>query len=324
MGVNGEQMRLLVTGCAGFIGINFLKYYITKHPCDYIIGCDKLTYAANLSEIDRMDMSKKIHLYRCDITDRDQMAAIMLLEKPDAVINFAAESHVDNSIHSPTVFIKTNIEGTEVLLSSCIKSGVKRFHQVSTDEIYGSLQISENSKFHEKNTISPRNPYAATKASSDMIALSYFHTYGLHVSISRCSNNYGPWQHCEKFIPKIICSAIEGKPIPVYGTGQNMREWIHVLDHCNALDIILGSAPAGEIYNIGSGICLSNNEIATIILEKMNKSKELLCYVQDRPGHDMKYFVSTEKIRSLGWSPKIDLEEGLEETISWYVRNYKK
>ena len=315
-------MVLLVTGGAGFIGSNFILYQLKKHPEDRIICLDKLTYAGNLETLKDVKDNHKFRFIKADICDKEAVAKAFSEENPDIVINFAAESHVDRSINDTGIFMQTNIIGTQILLDACRKHGI-RFHQISTDEVYGDLPIEETDLFFSENTnLSPSSPYSASKASADLITLSYYKTYRLPVTITRCSNNYGSYQYPEKLIPLTIVSAHENKPVPVYGNGRNVRDWIYVEDHCKAVDLVIRNGEAGEIYNIGGGNEKSNIEVVSKILEIMDKPKSLITYVPDRPGHDRRYAVDYSKIeKELLWQPETDFEYGLEKTVEWYIKN---
>lgn len=315
-------MVLLVTGGAGFIGSNFILYQLKKHPEDRIICLDKLTYAGNLETLKDVKDNHKFRFIKADICDKEAVTKAFSEENPDIVINFAAESHVDRSINDTGIFMQTNIIGTQILLDACRKHGI-RFHQISTDEVYGDLPIEETDLFFSENTnLSPSSPYSASKASADLITLSYYKTYRLPVTITRCSNNYGSHQYPEKLIPLTILSALENKPVPVYGNGRNVRDWIYVEDHCKAVDLVIRNGEAGKIYNIGGGNEKSNIEVVSKILEIMDKPKSLITYVPDRPGHDRRYAVDYSKIeKELLWQPETDFEYGLEKTVEWYIQN---
>lgn len=315
-------MVLLVTGGAGFIGSNFILYQLKKHPEDRIICLDKLTYAGNLETLKDVKDNHNFRFIKADICDKEAVTKAFSEENPDIVINFAAESHVDRSINDTGIFMQTNIIGTQILLDACRKHGI-RFHQISTDEVYGDLPIEETDLFFSENTnLSPSSPYSASKASADLITLSYYKTYRLPVTITRCSNNYGSHQYPEKLIPLTILSALENKPVPVYGNGRNVRDWIYVEDHCKAVDLVIRNGEAGKIYNIGGSSEKSNIEVVSKILEIMDKPKSLITYVPDRPGHDRRYAVDYSKIeKELLWQPKTDFEYGLEKTVEWYIQN---
>jgi len=308
-------MRILVTGGAGFIGSNFVHYLIDKYPYKIIV-LDKLTYAGNLDNLS--DIRKGIIFIKGDICDRKVVSRAM--RGCDIVLNFAAETHVDRSIIDAGVFVRTDILGTYTLLEEAKKQGIKRFIQISTDEVYGSIEIGS---FTEESPLLPNSPYAASKAGADLLCRSYFKTYNFPVLITRSSNNYGPYQHPEKFIPVVILNALENKPIPVYGDGRNVRDWIYVEDNCQAIDIVMQKGEPGEIYNIGGGNERKNIETCKLILREIGKGEELISFVKDRPGHDRRYSVSSDKIKKLGWEPRTSFEEGLSKTIKWYIENRK-
>lgn len=316
-------MNLLVTGGAGFIGVNFIEYMLNTHP-DYRIVClDLLTYAANTKRVSELEKNDNFRFIKGDIRDREAVYSLFKEESFDAVINFAAESHVDRSIENPDVFLTTNVLGTGVLLDACLKYGKIRFHQISTDEVYGDLPFESTDSFSEKDKLSPSSPYSASKASADMIVISYGRTFGLPVTISRSSNNYGPYQHSEKLIPTVIRKAVQNEKIPVYGDGRNLRDWLHVEDHCKAIDIILHKGTIGEIYNVASEKEYSNIDTVRAILSHLGKDEELISFVPDRPGHDLRYAVDCSKIRTqLGWSAKTEFTDGLHNTVRFYERKY--
>lgn len=314
-------MRLLVTGGAGFIGSNFIRYILTRHPDWEVINLDKLTYAGNLENL--RDVAANFAGYRFvkgDIADPDAVEEI-LATGIDAVLNFAAETHVDRSITDAAPFIRTNVEGTRVLLDAVRKHKVSRFIQISTDEVYGSLEPGDP-PFTEESPLAPNSPYAASKAGADLLCRAYHRTYGLPVIITRCSNNFGPYQFPEKLIPLTITNALENKPIPVYGDGQNIRDWLYVEDHCRALELVLLSGQPGEVYNIGGGKEMRNIDLIRLLLKLLGKSEELITFVPDRPGHDRRYALDTAKItRELGWQKEHSFEEALRQTVQWYVAN---
>lgn len=316
-------MKILVTGGAGFIGSNFIHYMMEKHPDYRIICLDKLTYAGNLRNLESALNRENFRFIKGDICDRELVYKVFEEERPDIVVNFAAESHVDRSIEDPEIFLKTNIIGTQVLMDACRKYGIKRFHQVSTDEVYGDLPLDRpDLKFTEKSPLKPSSPYSASKASADLLVMAYHRTYELPVTISRCSNNYGPYQFPEKLIPLMIINAIHDRPLPVYGDGRNVRDWIHVKDHCEAIDLIIHEGKEGEIYNIGGENERSNIEVVKMILKELGKPESLIKFVKDRPGHDRRYALDITKMKEeFGWSPKISFEEGLRSTIKWYLEN---
>lgn len=313
----------LITGGAGFIGSNYIRYIFAKYPKDKIICIDKLTYAGNYDNISEFEIDNRFYFERADICDRNAIYKTVKQYAPDCIINFAAESHVDRSIENPELFLKTNIFGTSVLLDAVNNFGIKRFHQISTDEVYGDLPIDRPElKFDESSPIKPSSPYSSSKAAADMLCLAYYRTYKTPVSISRCSNNYGPYQFPEKLIPLMICNARDNKPLPVYGDGENVRDWIYVCDHCCAVDAIVRSGKIGEIYNIGGDSEKSNIEVVKAILKSLSKPNSLITYVKDRPGHDRRYAINAEKLKDeLGWKPDMNFSEGIKQTIKWYCDN---
>ncbi|MHA1230580.1 MAG: dTDP-glucose 4,6-dehydratase, partial [Candidatus Helarchaeota archaeon] len=307
--------RILVTGGAGFIGSNFIHYILDERPEYKIINLDLLTYAGNLDNLKDIQKDDRYEFIKGDINDQNLVNKIM--SEVDYVINFAAESHVDRSIKTPKIFVKTNVEGTQTLLEAARKSDVERFIQISTDEVYGSL--GPTGLFTESSQLMPNSPYAASKAAADLLVRAYHKTYGLDSIITRCSNNYGPYQFPEKFIPVIILNALNNSPIPVYGDGKYIRDWIYVLDHCSAILLVLEKGRAGEIYNIGANNEIMNIELVRLILKIMNKPESLIKFVEDRPGHDRRYGIDASKIRKeLNWSPKYSFEESIQRTIEWY------
>ena len=314
-------MTLLVTGGAGFIGSNFIFYWLKHHPEDRVVCLDKLTYAGNLATLAPAMDHPSFRFVRGDICDRAAVDRIFVEERPQAVINFAAESHVDRSIQTPELFLQTNVLGTQVLLDACRAHSGVRFHQVSTDEVYGDLPLDRpDLLFTEDSPLRPSSPYSASKAGADLLALSYGRTYGLPVTVSRCSNNYGPYQFPEKLIPRMIVRALAGKPLPVYGVGENVRDWLHVDDHCAALDAILQSGAAGEVYNIGGRSERTNLEIVGLICRRLEVPPEQVVHVADRKGHDKRYAIDSGKLSSqLGWQPQVPFETGMEQTIHWYL-----
>ena len=311
-----------ITGGAGYIGSNFIHYILSKYNDYQVINLDKLTYAANLDNLKDIEDNKNYRFIHGDIADQEFIFKLFENEKFDIVINFAAESHVDNSILNPQIFTITNILGTQVLLDACRKYNIKRFHQVSTDEVYGELPLDDNSiLFTEKTPLNPSSPYSASKASADMLVKSYYRTYSLPITISRCSNNYGPYQHLEKLIPLMISKAINNDNLPVYGNGLNVRDWLHVYDHCTAIDLIIHEGKIGEIYNIGGNNEKSNIDVVKIILKELGKSEKLIKYVNDRPGHDLRYAIDSTKIKTtLNWKPVYSFEKGILDTIKWYTK----
>lgn len=316
-------MKIIVTGGAGFIGSNFIFYMLNKYPQDRIICVDKLTYAGNLSTLSPVMSNSNFKFYQIDICDRDKIYYIFEQETPDMVVNFAAESHVDRSIENSEVFLDTNIKGTAVLMDACRKYGIERYHQVSTDEVYGDLPLDRPDMFFtEKTPIHTSSPYSSSKAAADLLVLAYHRTYGLPVSISRCSNNYGEYQYPEKLIPLMIINALRNKPLPVYGKGINVRDWLYVEDHCRAIDMIIHNGKDGEIYNVGGNNEIRNIDIVRMVCKKIGSSEDLITYVTDRKGHDLRYAIDPTKIREeLGWTPRVKFEDGLEKTIQWYVNN---
>ncbi len=316
-------MNILVTGGAGFIGSNFIYYMMEKHP-DYKIVCvDCLTYAGNLSTLETALESENFSFHRVNICDREKIYNIFEKEKPDIVVNFAAESHVDRSIDNPEVFLDTNIKGTAVLMDACNKYGIKLFHQVSTDEVYGDLPLDKPELlFTEETPIQTSSPYSSSKAAADLLVQAYHRTYGLPITISRCSNNYGPFQFPEKLIPLMIANALADKELPVYGEGINVRDWLYVDDHNKAIDMIIHNGTIGEVYNIGGHNEKQNIEIVKIICKALDKPESLIKYVKDRKGHDMRYAIDPDKIhRELGWLPETKFEDGIKKTIEWYLAN---
>lgn len=315
--------KILITGGAGFIGSNFVHYVLNKYVDYFIVNLDLLTYAGNLETLREIQDNPNYRFVKGDISDREQVYKLFEEERFDIVINFAAESHVDRSVRNPELFIQTNIMGTQVLLDASVKYGVKRYHQISTDEVYGDLPIDRKDLFFtEKSTVNPSSPYAASKTSADLLVNSYYRTYGLPITISRCSNNYGPYHFPEKLIPLMILNALEDKNLPVYGNGTNVRDWLHVYDHCTAIDLIIHKGNIGEIYNIGGHNERSNIEVVKIILNLLGKSEDLISYVNDRPGHDLRYAIDPSKIENeLGWKAKYDFDLGIRETVKWYVEH---
>ena len=314
--------KVLITGGAGFIGSNFIHYILSKYNDYQVINLDKLTYAANLENLKDIEDNKNYRFIHGDIADQEFIFKLLENEKFDIVINFAAESHVDNSILNPQIFTITNILGTQVLLDACRKYNIKRFHQISTDEVYGELPLDDKSiLFTEKTPLNPSSPYSASKASADMLVKSYYRTYSLPITISRCSNNYGPYQHLEKLIPLMISKAINNDNLHVYGNGLNVRDWLHVYDHCTAIDLIIHEGKIGEIYNIGGNNEKSNIDVVKIILKELGKSEKLIKYVNDRPGHDLRYAIDSTKIKTtLNWKPVYSFEKGILDTIKWYTK----
>ncbi len=312
-------MKFLVTGGAGFIGLNYLKMSLKKHPEDEFVCLDALTYASSYSELEPLLKEKNLTFVKGDIADRTLVYRLFEQYRFDIAINFAAETHVDRSIVDPSIFYKTNIYGLSVLLDACRIYGVKRFHEVSTDEVYGSLPLHSSSSFSETDSLNPSSPYSASKASGDLLTLAYRRTYGVPISISRSSNNYGKYQHEEKLIPSFIEKAAKNELLPLYGDGQNIRDWLYVEDNCRAIDLIARNGQEGEIYNVAAHNELSNLEIAKMILNYMGKDDGLLSFVVDRPGHDERYSLNTAKIeKELAWKAEKNFLDGLKETIDWY------
>ena len=316
-------MTVLVTGGAGFIGGNFIHYMLKKYPDYKIICVDCLTYAGNMSTLKEAMENKNFVFYKTDICDRQAIYDIFENEKPDIVINFAAESHVDRSIENPEVFLKTNILGTQVMMDACRKYGNIRYHQVSTDEVYGDLPIDRPDLFFTEETpIHTSSPYSSSKAGADLLVLAYYRTYGLPVTISRCSNNYGPYHFPEKLIPLMIANALADKPLPVYGTADNIRDWLYVEDHCKAIDLIAHKGKIGEVYNVGGHNEMANIDIVKLICQKLGKPESLITFVTDRKGHDMRYAIHPTKIHTeLGWLPETKFADGIDKTITWYLEN---
>ncbi len=316
-------MKIIVTGGAGFIGGNFVHYMLKKYPDYKIICVDCLTYAGNLETLKTVIDNRNFRFCKIDITDRESIYGLFEEECPDIVVNFAAESHVDRSIDDPEIFLKTNVIGTGVLMDACRKYGTVRFHQVSTDEVYGDLPLDRPDLFFTETTpVHTSSPYSASKAGADLLTLAYHRTYNLPATISRCSNNYGAYQFPEKLIPLMISNALNNKPLPVYGKGENVRDWLYVDDHCRAIDLIIHKGTIGEIYNIGGHNEMRNIDIVKIICQKLGKPESLITFVTDRKGHDMRYAIDPSKIHNeLGWLPETKFAEGIEKTINWYLDN---
>ena len=312
---------VIVTGGAGFIGSNFIFYMMKAHPAYRFICLDKLTYAGNLSTLKEVMGKENFRFVKMDICDRTAIYGLFEEEHPDVVVNFAAESHVDRSIENPEIFLETNIIGTSVLMDACRKYGIKRYHQVSTDEVYGDLPLNRPDLFFTENTpLHTSSPYSSSKASADLLVGAYHRTYGLPVTISRCSNNYGPYQFPEKLIPLMIANALADKPLPVYGDGKNVRDWLYVEDHCKAIDLILHHGRVGEVYNIGGHNEMSNIDIVKLICQGLDKPESLITYVKDRKGHDRRYAIDPAKIHEeLGWLPETKFTDGIKKTIEWYL-----
>lgn len=316
-------MTIIVTGGAGFIGSNFIFHMLREYP-DYRIVClDKLTYAGNLSTLAPVMDNPNFRFVKADICDREAVDKLFEEEHPDIVVNFAAESHVDRSIEDPGIFLQTNIIGTSVLMDACRKYGIQRYHQVSTDEVYGDLPLDRPDLFFTEETpIHTSSPYSSSKAAADLLVLAYHRTYGLPVTISRCSNNYGPYHFPEKLIPLMISRALADEELPVYGNGENVRDWLHVSDHCEAIDLIIHKGKVGEVYNIGGHNERTNLQVVQTILKALDKPESLIKYVKDRPGHDRRYAIDPTKIETeLGWKPKYNFDTGIAQTIQWYLDN---
>lgn len=318
-------MKLIVTGGAGFIGGNFVHYMLQEHPGDQIICLDKLTYAGNLSTLADVMDHPNFQFVKMDICDRDSVYGLFEKEKPDVVINFAAESHVDRSIENPEIFLQTNIIGTSVLMDACRKYGIQRYHQVSTDEVYGDLPLDRPDLFFTEETpIHTSSPYSSSKAGADLLVMAYYRTYGLPVTISRCSNNYGPYHFPEKLIPLMIINALHDRPLPIYGDGLNVRDWLYVEDHCRAIDLIIRKGKVGEVYNVGGHNEMRNIDIVKLICQELGKPESLITHVTDRKDHDRRYAIDPEKIhRELGWLPETKFADGIKKTIQWYLTHQK-
>ncbi|MEK4167560.1 dTDP-glucose 4,6-dehydratase [Anoxybacillus sp. FSL W8-0104] len=313
-------MNLLVTGGAGFIGSNFVRYMLEKYPNYKLVNYDLLTYAGNLENLKDVENHPNYTFVKGDINNRELVNYLVKTHEIDVIVNFAAESHVDRSITDPDIFVKTNVLGTQALLDVAKANNIKKYVQISTDEVYGTL--GETGYFTEETPLAPNSPYSASKAGGDLLVRAYHETYGLNVNITRCSNNYGPYHFPEKLIPLMITNALEGKELPIYGDGQNIRDWLHVKDHCAAIDLVIHKGRPGEVYNIGGHNERTNNEIVHLIVEKLGVSKDLIKYVADRPGHDRRYAIDPTKIMTeLGWKPQYTFEKGIVETIQWYIDN---
>ena len=318
-------MKIIITGGAGFIGGNFVHYMLNKYPNDQFICLDLLTYAGNLATIEQVMDKDNFKFIKGDIADRKLVYEIFESENPDIIVNFAAESHVDRSIENPEVFLQTNVIGTSVLLDACRKYGITRYHQVSTDEVYGDLPLDRPDLFFTEETpIHTSSPYSASKASADLLVQAYHRTFDVPITISRCSNNYGPYHYPEKLIPLMIKNALEEKSLPVYGKGENVRDWLYVEDHCVAIDLIIRKGKVGEVYNIGGHNEKTNLEVVKIILKELNKPESLITYVADRLGHDLRYAIDPTKMQQqLNWQPTTTFEVGIKKTIKWYLENQK-
>lgn len=314
-------MKIIVTGGAGFIGSNFIYYELDNYPEDEIICLDKLTYAGNLETLEIALKNPKFKFVKGDIADRKFVYDLFEKEKPDIIVNFAAESHVDRSIENPEIFLQTNVIGTSVLMDACRKYGIKRYHQVSTDEVYGDLPLDRPDLFFTETTpLHTSSPYSASKASADLLVQAYHRTYKLPTTISRCSNNYGPYHFPEKLIPLMIANALNNKKLPVYGKGENVRDWLYVEDHCSAIDLIIRKGKVGEVYNIGGHNEKTNLEVVKTIIKELGKSEDLIEFVTDRPGHDRRYAIDPTKIHNeLGWLPATKFNDGIKKTINWYL-----
>ena len=314
-------MNIIITGGAGFIGSNFVFHMLREHPQDRVICLDKLRYAGNLSTLSPVMGQDNFRFVKADICDRDAVYSLFAEEHPDVVVNFAAESHVDRSIENPAIFLETNIMGTAVLMDACRKYGIQRYHQVSTDEVYGDLPLDRPDLFFTETTpIHTSSPYSSSKASADLLVLAYHRTYGLPVTISRCSNNYGPYHFPEKLIPLMIINALHDKPLPVYGDGLNVRDWLYVEDHCRAIDLILQKGRVGEVYNVGGHNEMKNIDIVKLICKALGKPESLIHHVTDRKGHDRRYAIDPTKIHEeLGWLPETKFADGIKKTIQWYL-----
>lgn len=316
-------MNIIVTGGAGFIGSNFIYYMLKKHPADRIICVDKLTYAGNLETLEAAMEKKNFKFIRADIADRQAVYRIFEQEKPDIVVNFAAESHVDRSIENPEIFLQTNVIGTSVLLDACRRYGIDRYHQVSTDEVYGDLPLDRPDLFFtEETNLKTSSPYSASKAGADLLVMAYHRTYKIPTTISRCSNNYGPYHFPEKLIPLMIINALSDKKLPVYGDGKNVRDWLYVEDHCRAIDLILQKGRVSEVYNIGGHNERANIDVVKTILKELGKPEDLIEHVTDRKGHDRRYAIDPTKIHTeLGWEPETKFEDGIKKTVKWYLEH---
>lgn len=316
-------MTVIVTGGAGFIGSNFIFYMLKKYPQYRIVCLDKLTYAGNLTTLKDISDKPNFRFVKLDICDRAGVFALFEEEKPDIVVNFAAESHVDRSIDHPEIFLQTNIIGTSVLMDACLQYKTGRFHQVSTDEVYGDLPLDRPDLFFTEDTpLHTSSPYSSSKAAADLLTLSYYRTYGLPVTISRCSNNYGPYHFPEKLIPLMIANALNDKPLPVYGVGLNVRDWLYVEDHCKAIDLIINKGRVGEVYNVGGHNEMKNIDIVKLVCKELGKPESLITFVADRKGHDMRYAIDPTKIKEeLGWEPETKFTDGIKKTIAWYLEN---
>jgi dTDP-glucose 4,6-dehydratase len=316
-------MKLLITGGAGFIGSNFIHYWLAKYPKDKIVNLDVLTYAGNLANLADIEDNPSYKFVKGDICDLENNRKLLKDEKIDIIINFAAESHNGRAMIEPDIFIRTNVLGTQMLLEAAKDTGIERFHHISTCEIFGDLELNEDRAFKENDPYMPRTPYNASKAAANHEVMAYHYTFKLPVTISHCSNNYGRFQFPEKVIPRFITNAINNEELPLFKSSQNKREWLHVDDHCRAIDLIIKKGKVGEAYNIGSGVEKTIEEIAEAVLKRLNKPTTLKTYIEDRPGHDRRYLLDITKIKKLGWEPEIDFEEGMDGVVNWYVKNEK-
>ena len=321
--MGGNSLTILVTGGAGFIGSNFVYYELAHYPEDRVVCVDKLTYAGNMENLVQAMENPNFRFVRADITDRGAVEALFAEEKPDIVVNFAAESHVDRSVEDPGLFIRTNVMGTQVMMDASRRFGVRRYHQVSTDEVYGDLPLDRPDLFFTEEThLHTSSPYSASKAGADLLVLAYARTYGLPVSITRCSNNYGPFHFPEKLIPLMITRALADESLPVYGTGENVRDWLYVEDHCAAIDLVMRRGREGEVYNVGGHNERTNLDVVKTVLHELGKPESLITFVRDRPGHDRRYAIDPTKIhRELGWLPRTPFDEGIRKTVRWYLDN---
>ncbi|KOF08681.1 spore coat protein [Planococcus glaciei] len=318
-----NRKRILVTGGAGFIGGNFVQYMVEKYPIYDIYNLDLLTYAGDLSKHQEIEKQENYFFLKADIADRGAINSLFVEYKFDFVVHFAAESHVDRSITNPGIFVQTNVLGTQVLLDAAKQYGITKFIHVSTDEVYGDLEFDPTTFFTEDTPLQPNSPYSASKASSDLLVRAYHETFGLPINITRCSNNYGPYHFPEKLIPLTISRVLNNQKVPVYGDGKNVRDWLHVLDHCSAIDLVMHEGINGEVYNVGGHNERTNLEVVKTIIETLNKSEELIKYVSDRLGHDKRYAIDPSKLEKLGWKPKYTFETGIAQTIQWYIDNKK-
>lgn len=315
-------MNILVTGGAGFIGSNFIHYWLKKYPNDAIVNLDVLTYAGNLENLREVEDNKNYKFVKGDICDLENNKKLIKDEKIEVIVNFAAESHNGRAMIEPDIFVKTNVLGTQMLLEAAKDSGIQRFHHISTCEVFGDLGLEEKRSFKETDPYMPKTPYNASKAAANHEVMAYYHTFKLPVTISHCSNNYGPYQFPEKVIPRFVTNAIMNKELPLFKSSANKREWLHTEDHCRAIDLIIRKGRIGEAYNIGSGVEKNIEEISQAVLSRLKKPDSLKIYIEDRPGHDRRYLLDTQKIRQeLGWEPKIGFEQGLDEVVRWYVKN---